>query len=101
METPPLTAPLARLSARLPELMPHDRHRLQRRIDGARRIRNPKAVEAIAAELTAEIETAALKVEARRAGVPRITYPENLPVSGRRDDIAKAISENQVVVIAG
>ncbi len=40
--------------------------------------------------------------EARAAvEVPRITYPEQLPVSARRDDIAKAISENQVVVVAG
>ena len=32
---------------------------------------------------------------------PRITYPGDLPVSQRREDIQKAISENQVVVIAG
>ncbi|MFE4465396.1 ATP-dependent RNA helicase HrpA [Oerskovia sp. NPDC056781] len=33
--------------------------------------------------------------------VPRITYPEQLPVSARREDIAKAIAENQVVIVAG
>ena len=35
------------------------------------------------------------------AAGPRITYPGDLPVSQRREDIQKAISENQVVVIAG
>jgi ATP-dependent helicase HrpA len=32
---------------------------------------------------------------------PIITYPEDLPVSQRRDDIAAAIRDNQVVIIAG
>ncbi|MFM0525853.1 ATP-dependent RNA helicase HrpA [Paraburkholderia strydomiana] len=33
--------------------------------------------------------------------VPRITFPEALPVSARRDEIAKAIAENQVVIVSG
>jgi ATP-dependent helicase HrpA len=33
--------------------------------------------------------------------VPPITYPEQLPVSARREDIARAIQENQVVIVAG
>ncbi len=32
---------------------------------------------------------------------PSSTTPDTLPVSQRRDDIAKAISENQVVIVAG
>ncbi|WP_199712163.1 ATP-dependent RNA helicase HrpA [Kocuria tytonis] len=32
---------------------------------------------------------------------PRIVYPDNLPVSARREDIMAAIRENQVVVVAG
>ncbi|HEV2257680.1 MAG TPA: ATP-dependent RNA helicase HrpA [Streptosporangiaceae bacterium] len=38
---------------------------------------------------------------ARRAAMPPITYPAELPVSQRRDEIAQAIKENQVVIIAG
>ncbi|MGH3494357.1 MAG: ATP-dependent RNA helicase HrpA, partial [Sciscionella sp.] len=33
--------------------------------------------------------------------VPEITFPEQLPVSGHRDVLAKAIRENQVVIVAG
>jgi ATP-dependent RNA helicase HrpA len=33
--------------------------------------------------------------------MPPITYPPELPVSQRRDEIARAIAENQVVIIAG
>jgi ATP-dependent helicase HrpA len=38
---------------------------------------------------------------ARRAAMPPITYPPELPVSQRKDEIARAINENQVVIIAG
>ncbi len=43
----------------------------------------------------------AARLERRRAAVPLITYPEQLPVSQRRDEIAAAIRDHQVVVIAG
>src|SRR5580700_3411146 len=38
---------------------------------------------------------------ARRAAMPPITYPSELPVSQHRDEIAQAIRDHQVVVIAG
>jgi ATP-dependent helicase HrpA len=38
---------------------------------------------------------------ARRAAMPPITYPPELPVSQCKDEIARAIEENQVVIIAG
>jgi ATP-dependent helicase HrpA len=39
---------------------------------------------------------------ARRAAlVPKLTYPDELPVSQRRDDIAAAIRDHQVVIVAG
>ena len=41
------------------------------------------------------------QVEARRALVPAIRYPDELPVSQRRDDIAEAIRDHQVVIVAG
>nr|WP_205710975.1 ATP-dependent RNA helicase HrpA [Isoptericola sp. BMS4] len=47
-------------------------------------------------------EQLARAAEARAAvEVPPITYPEQLPVSARRDDIAAAIRDHQVVVVAG
>ncbi|WP_240916134.1 ATP-dependent RNA helicase HrpA [Sanguibacter sp. HDW7] len=36
-----------------------------------------------------------------RVDVPAITYPENLPVSGQRGEIADAIRDHQVVIVAG
>jgi ATP-dependent helicase HrpA len=41
------------------------------------------------------------EIEVRRRNLPRPTYPEELPVSGRREEIARAITQNQVVIVAG
>ncbi|HET6858374.1 MAG TPA: DUF3418 domain-containing protein, partial [Streptomyces sp.] len=48
---------------------------------------------------TAQLEAAAAKRAA--VEVPPITYPAQLPVSARREDIAAAIRDNQVVIVAG
>ncbi|MDB5959342.1 MAG: hrpA [Massilia sp.] len=39
--------------------------------------------------------------QAPRTPLPPITFPEDLPVSGRRAEIAKAIQENQVIIVSG
>jgi ATP-dependent helicase HrpA len=36
-----------------------------------------------------------------RNAIPPITYPEALPVSGKRDEIARAIAAHQVVIVCG
>ncbi len=41
------------------------------------------------------------EVERRAAWCRRSTYPDELPVSRRRDDIAAAIRDHQVVIVAG
>ncbi|NUK51641.1 ATP-dependent RNA helicase HrpA [Streptomyces lunaelactis] len=78
-----------------------DAHRLGRRLEGARRIRKPEARQAVLDEIVTEAEQSAART-ARRAGrVPEITYPEQLPVSQRRDEILEAIRDHQVVIVAG
>ena len=41
------------------------------------------------------------EIEARRAALPRPEFPADLPVSGRREEIARAIRDNQVVIVCG
>ncbi|WP_460954904.1 ATP-dependent RNA helicase HrpA [Parasphingorhabdus pacifica] len=94
-------SPLAALRDRLPDLMPQDQRRLRRRIDGARKIRDPHALESVAAEIGTDVEAAEIRIEQRRAAVPKIEYPEVLPVSRRRDDLLDTIRDNQVVIVAG
>ncbi|WP_444541910.1 ATP-dependent RNA helicase HrpA [Amycolatopsis acidiphila] len=78
--------------------MLRDEHRLRRRLDGARKSRDP---ERIARQIAGDIDAAELRVRRRRESLPEITYPAELPVSRRRDDIAAAIRDNQVVIVAG
>jgi ATP-dependent helicase HrpA len=41
----------------------------------------------------------AAELELRRAACPKPTYPEELPVSARRADIARAIAKHPVVIV--
>ncbi|WP_433057834.1 ATP-dependent RNA helicase HrpA [Dactylosporangium sp. CS-033363] len=96
-ETPQPTS-LSELRARLAGLMPQDQHRLRRRIDGAKRSRN---ADGIAEAIKADVERAEQRVAARRAARPAINYPEQLPVSQRKDEILEKIRDHQVVIVAG
>ena len=40
-------------------------------------------------------------IEARRARLPAITFPDDLPVSACRDEITQALLDHQVIVVAG
>ncbi len=93
--------PLEDLRPRLAELSLRDASRLRRRIEGARRVRKPEAAAAIAAEISGQIDAAMVRLEARRARVPELTYPEQLPVSAKRAEILAAIRDHQVVIVAG
>ncbi|MGW0536909.1 ATP-dependent RNA helicase HrpA [Streptomyces sp. NPDC003032] len=89
------------LAPRLTELSLRDEHRIGRRLEGARRIRKPEARAAVLAEIAADVEKAAARMAERGSRVPAITYPEQLPVSQKKDDIAAAIRDHQVVIVAG
>ncbi|MEV5828254.1 ATP-dependent RNA helicase HrpA [Spirillospora sp. NPDC052242] len=97
----PVRSPLADLRARLPELMPRDRSRLRRRIDGTEKIKDAARRAKVAEEVAAEVAAAERRVERRRAAVPAITYPAELPVSQKKDDILAAVRDHQVVIVAG
>ncbi|NGO67617.1 ATP-dependent RNA helicase HrpA [Streptomyces boncukensis] len=91
----------AALKARLPELTLRDAHRLGRRLDGARKIRKPEAREAALAEIAAAMDESELRVTARREAAPTPSYPAQLPVSQKKDEILAAIRDHQVVIVAG
>nr|WP_145488546.1 MULTISPECIES: ATP-dependent RNA helicase HrpA [Streptomyces] len=100
MSTHPAPA-LGSLAARLTELSLRDAHRLGRRLEGARKIRKPEARDAVLAEIEGELDKAAGRMAERHARVPAVTYPEQLPVSQKKDEIAAAIRDHQVVIVAG
>ena len=52
-------------------------------------------------QLEKQIKTSIQLAEARAASKPIATFPTNLPVNERHDDICKAIKENQVIILCG
>ncbi len=57
--------------------------------------------DAARARFDRQLAAAQARVRQRRASVPEITYPPQLPVSARHDDLFSAIRDHQVVVVAG
>lgn len=82
--------------AALRELTLQDEQRLRRE---ARRIR--RGDEKGRARLHQRLAEAQARIARRRAVVPAVTYPEQLPVSARGEDLLAAIGAHQVVVVAG
>lgn len=91
----------ASLKAALKECMFKDRFRLQKRIFGASKIKKDESRHAVFDEIAMDIAKSMMTAQQRITASAKIEYPELLPVSQKRDDIAKAIEENQVVIIAG
>ncbi|WP_299879836.1 ATP-dependent RNA helicase HrpA [uncultured Cocleimonas sp.] len=52
-------------------------------------------------KLEADINTSIEKRKLRLQRLPKVDYPEELPVAERRDEIIKTIKENQVTIICG
>jgi ATP-dependent helicase HrpA len=80
------------LRAALSGLTLRDERRLLRRLD-----RRDADLEAIGREVT----KAQARIARRRDLVPEVSYPPDLPVAARVDDIAAALRDSQVVVVAG
>ena len=90
------------LFSQLNDIMRVDQRRLSARIHGIGKIKSQEAQQAVAAEIQQQIEQARLRVEQRKSAVQNpIVFPESLPVSQRKVEIQKLISEHQVIVVAG
>lgn len=96
-----MSTSLADLQSLLAEVSLRDSQRLGRRLEGVRRIRKPEARQAVLDEIAVEAGRSAERVRARAARMPAITYPEQLPVSQKKDAILSAIRDHQVVIVAG
>jgi ATP-dependent helicase HrpA len=75
-----------------------DRDRLGRRL---RALETGKGSPAKLAGLAADVQRSKAMRERRALGLPRPTYPDDLPITKRRNDIAAAIRDHQVVVVCG
>jgi ATP-dependent helicase HrpA len=93
------------LMRELDRCMVADARRLHARIRGLRRPSHHNATTApdgrdLLGEIAHAVERSKARVEARRAAIPGINYPD-LPVAARREEIMAAIRDHQVVVVCG
>ncbi|MFJ5722022.1 ATP-dependent RNA helicase HrpA [Streptomyces sp. NPDC093149] len=96
-----MSTSFADLQNRFEQLSLRDAHRLGRRLEGARRIRKPEARQSVLDEIAAEAGKAAERLALRAGRLPAVSYPEQLPVSQKKDEILEAIRDHQVVIVAG
>jgi len=90
------------LKALLPHCLLHDWVRLGSRLVRLLRDRHhPDKHDALLRRILDEVRASIALREARRINVPRVSYPPDLPISVRKDEIVAAIRDHQVVVIAG
>ncbi len=72
-----------------------------RRINGVKKIKDGEKQQHSLAKIAADMTRSIAVRQQRLANLPDIEYPESLPVSQKKDQIAQAILDNQVVIIAG
>ncbi len=92
---------VSELRRRLAELTVRDEHRLGSRLQRLRSIEDPDGRSRERELLLDELEHADARVAQRRASVPELSYPPQLPVSARRGELLETIGDHQVVVVAG
>ncbi|UDN38052.1 ATP-dependent RNA helicase HrpA [Proteus vulgaris] len=96
-----MTLSSAMLYQEIEQLSLREQQRLRKRLRGVAKINNEESKQAVLSAIKQDITTAHQMIIRRQANCPEITYPENLPVSQKKDAIYNAIKDNQVVIIAG
>ncbi|WP_027157339.1 ATP-dependent RNA helicase HrpA [Methylobacter luteus] len=92
---------IKQLTSRLPQCLGQDRHGFKRQLDRLRSDcqKGKDPVEPLNA-LRSRIERSIAMRSKRLASIPAISFPD-LPVTGKKDDIAELIKANQVVIVCG
>jgi ATP-dependent helicase HrpA len=101
MQAIPVPLTPQQLAATISQCMARDQHRLRRQLDRFKSLRDPAQSGAALIKLQGDIERSQAERAARQARLPALTYPEELPVSEKREDIARAIAAHQVTIVCG
>lgn len=91
----------AMLYKEIEQLSLRDQQRLRKRLRGVDKISKETSKQAVLSEIEQDIIVAKQRILNRQIHCPKIVYPENLPVSQKKEAIYNAIKDNQVVIIAG
>ena len=88
-QTPSAPAPLAELEALLPQCMLQERVRLETQLKKLRRRRKPHPGEL--ERLVRRATESTRLLQQRRRKLPAVHYPEELPITARKNEILQAI----------
>jgi ATP-dependent helicase HrpA len=95
-------AQLQTLTEQLPDARACDRPAMSKRLEGlARRLHRGQPVDRGLATLAPQLAASVAERKRRLQQNIQIDYPESLPVSGRVEEIARALRQHQVVIVAG
>ena len=97
-------AVINRIRALLPNALLKDQSYVRRRLSRLQKSQGRIKKAAVLLDLEKLEKKLAVSVEKknhRAQRVPRISFPEELPISARSDEIIKAIRDNPVVIISG
>ena len=93
------------LSTLCTDVMRCDQYRLQKRLRSLNsKLKNGgsgKIESSVFEQLIADIEKSLKRRQQRATHLPKPQFPDDLPVSIHRDNIAAAMAENQVIIVAG
>src|SRR5688500_2356281 len=90
------------LAAAIAEAMLADRHRLRRQLRSLEQAAAAgKPFDRNLARLEEEVRRSTATRDSRLASRPAVQFDAALPIAARRDEIAKAIGEHQVVIVCG
>ncbi|MFP4649846.1 MAG: ATP-dependent RNA helicase HrpA [Desulfobacterales bacterium] len=95
---------IKKIESRLPGALHRDRHAALRQIRSLRRKKGRGSKEdpnTILSRLERRIAESARIKQKRARALPEISYNNDLPIVEKRDEIIRAVSEHQVVIVAG
>lgn len=88
------------LQQRLDALMLRDKQRFSRRLHGVKKVKILMRNRPFSRRWRKKLNRLRRR-SPPRSGAPSITYPQNLPVSQKKQDILEAVRDHQVVIVAG
>jgi ATP-dependent helicase HrpA len=97
----------ANFDAALQLCMLADRHPLRRKWQEVKTLQKSADDKSLAKaqrlinEIAQKLNTSQIKYQQRLISLPKPVYPQELPVSAKKDEIAAAISKHQVVIVCG
>ena len=103
----PMNDSLQKIQSQLQTCLLADKHALRRKLHDIADLQklsdeNAKLkAQRLLGEVAQKVRASQAKYNARKANLPKPEYPLELPVSARRDEISKAIANNQVVILCG